>query len=167
LSKLCFDTKFFTLGQPRLKTQGREAPKKVLKEPTECLLSMRGPSGRPLVFCICTECLVFCICTEYLLGWRGQLAVQKHPLYRLYMCSSCRKIYFHDIFSRWKLSQFRYLCQSNALPSHIKVNSKIIKFEQINVFLFDLVYVISCLIPINIKVNSKITKFEQINVIEL
>ena len=22
---------------------------------------------------------------------------------------------------RWKLSQFRYLCQSNALPSHIKV----------------------------------------------
>lgn len=22
---------------------------------------------------------------------------------------------------RWKLSQFRYLCQSNALPSHIKI----------------------------------------------
>ena len=83
------------------------------------------------------------------------------------MCFSCRKNYFYDIFSRWKLSQFRYLCQSNALPSHIKVNSKITKFEEINVFLFDLVYVLSCLILINIKVNSKITKFEQINVIEL
>lgn len=23
---------------------------------------------------------------------------------------------------RWKLSQFRYLCQSNALPSHIKIS---------------------------------------------
>ena len=50
------------------------------------------------------------------------------------MCFSCRKNYFYDIFSRWKLSQFRYLCQSNALPSHIKVNSKITKFGQINVF---------------------------------
>ena len=69
LSKLCFDTKFFTLGQPRLKTQGREVPKKVLKEPTECLLSMRGPSGLPLEFCFCTE---------WLLGWRG-LAVKNTP----------------------------------------------------------------------------------------
>jgi len=24
---------------------------------------------------------------------------------------------------RWKLSQFRYLCQSNALPSHIKITT--------------------------------------------
>jgi atrophin-1 interacting protein 5 (WW domain-containing E3 ubiquitin protein ligase 1) len=23
---------------------------------------------------------------------------------------------------RWKLSQFRYLCQSNALPNHIKLS---------------------------------------------
>lgn len=24
---------------------------------------------------------------------------------------------------RWKLSQFRYLCQNNVLPSHIKINA--------------------------------------------
>ena len=23
---------------------------------------------------------------------------------------------------RWKLGQFRYLCQSNALPGHVKIN---------------------------------------------
>ena len=31
-------------------------------------------------------------------------------------------MYDHERSFRWKLSQFRYLCQSNALPSHIKLS---------------------------------------------
>ena len=30
---------------------------------------------------------------------------------------------------RWKLNQFRYLCQSNALPSHIKLSGTYIRFH--------------------------------------
>lgn len=42
---------------------------------------------------------------------------------------------------RWKLSQFRYLCQSNALPSHIKITlSRQTLFEdsyhQVNIDVF-------------------------------
>lgn len=45
---------------------------------------------------------------------------------------------------RWKLSQFRYLCQSNALPSHIKITlSRQTLFEdsyhQVR-FLFEVVF---------------------------
>lgn len=38
------------------------------------------------------------------------IATLKHP--RPFLLSPCR----------WKLSQFRYLCTSNALPSHIKLS---------------------------------------------
>ena len=30
---------------------------------------------------------------------------------------------------RWKLSQFRYLCQSNALPNHIKLRYVVCLFQ--------------------------------------
>ena len=89
---------------------------------------------------------------------------EKYPLY-VFISSMCVLPVFLLCFSRWKLSQFRYLCQSNALPSHIKVNSKITKFQQINVVLYDLLYVFLCLIIMNIKVNSKITKFDVIELV--
>lgn len=30
---------------------------------------------------------------------------------------------------RWKLTQFRYLCHYNALPSHIKIQASLISFR--------------------------------------
>lgn len=55
-------------------------------------------------------------CQELMKDHSGKILVY----YTNIVCNNCYN-YILKLIYRWKLSQFRYLCQSNALPSHIKI----------------------------------------------
>ena len=70
----------------------------------------------------------------------NQFQLHSTIIQRIRTCTSsfvCTKVYWYFVYRpkgaygvpiqyersfRWKLGQFRYLCQSNALPGHVKIN---------------------------------------------